>query len=248
MRLNAASSEARSCHDTSYSVDSNSGPYGTAITEEFIPYLESQFRMVPEKWQEFLLVVLPVDGKLCSCMSSIQISSVRTYVWYPDGVDFNYYQLINIYNDDNAYYSDFGWVKTERPSARDNHGNIRFTVKQENYFEMAAGPSNRSGGQWSVWESTYSPVGVDGFPQPIWDQITGEINKDVAEYWKENFDLNYILQENWEEIGPKIAGDVHVAVGDMDNYYLNEAVYLLKATMWKMENPVSDMTFDFGQN
>jgi hypothetical protein len=113
---------------------------------------------------------------------------------------------------------------------------------------MAAGPSNRSGGQWSVWESTYGPVGVDGFPQPIWDQVTGEINKDVAEYWKENFDLNYILQENWEELGPKIAGDVHVAVGDMDNYYLNEAVYLLKNAMEKMENPVSDMTFDFGPN
>ncbi len=172
----------------------------------------------------------------------------RTYVWYPDSVDFNYYQLVNIYSDANAYFTDFGWIKTERPSARDTHGNIRFTVLQENYFERATGPSNRSGGQWSVWESTYSPLGADGFPQPIWDPVTGEINKKVADYWKQNYDLNYILQKNWKEIGPKIAGDVHVAVGDMDNYYLNEAVYLLKSAMEKMDNPKSDMTFDFGPN
>ena len=241
--------DATPYYDTAYSVDSvNSGPYGTAITEELIPYLESQFRMIPEKWARILAGGSTGGWETLAMKVFYPDIFGRTYVWYPDGVDFNYYQLINIYNDDNAYYSDFGWVKTERPSARDTHGNIRFTVKQENYFEMAAGPSNRSGGQWSVWESTYSPLGADGFPQPIWDQLTGEINKDVAEYWKENFDLNYILQENWEEIGPKIAGDVHVTVGDMDNYYLNEAVYLLKAAMEKMENPVSDMTFDFGAN
>ncbi|HNS67498.1 putative secreted protein [Mesotoga infera] len=241
--------DATPYYDTSYSVDSvNSGPYGTAITEELIPYLESQFRMIPEKWARILAGGSTGGWEALAMKVFYPDIFGRTYVWYPDSVDFNYYQLINIYNDDNAYYSDFGWIKTERPSARDTHGNIRFTVKQENYFEMAAGPSNRSGGQWSVWEATYGPVGVDGFPQPIWDQVTGEINKDVAEYWKENYDLNYILQKNWEELGPKIAGDVHVAVGDMDNYYLNEAVYLLKNAMKKMENPVSDMTFDFGPN
>lgn len=241
--------DATPYYDTSYSVDSeNSGPYGTAITEELIPYLESQFRMIPEKWARILAGGSTGGWEALAMKVFYPDFFGRTYVWYPDGVDFNYYQLVNIYDDENAYYSDFGWIKTERPSARDTHGNVRFTVKQENYFERAAGPSNRSGGQWSVWESTYSPVGIDGFPQPIWNQVTGEINKDVAEFWKENYDLTYILQENWEEIGPKIAGDVHVAVGDMDNYYLNEAVYLLKKAMENTENPVSDMTFDFGPN
>ena len=34
------------------------------------------------------------------------------------------------------------------------------------------GLNNRSGGQWSIWEAVYSPVGPDGYPADIWDPVT----------------------------------------------------------------------------
>ena len=40
--------DANPYYDTSYSVNSeNLGPYGDAITQELVPYLESQFRIIP---------------------------------------------------------------------------------------------------------------------------------------------------------------------------------------------------------
>ena len=45
---------------------------------------------------------------------------------------------------------------------------------------------SRSGGQWDIWEATYSPAGADGYPKRIWDKKTGAIDKQVAAYWKEH--------------------------------------------------------------
>lgn len=43
-------------------------------------------------------------------------------------------------------------------------------------------------------------MGPEGYPMRLWDKKTGVINKEVANYWKENYDLGYILKEigtNW---------------------------------------------------
>jgi hypothetical protein len=34
------------------------------------------------------------------------------------------------------------------------------------------------------------------------------------------------MQRDWATLGPKLNGKIHLYVGDMDNYYLNNAVYL----------------------
>ena len=54
------------------------------------------------------------------------------------------------------------------------------------------------------------------------------IDKDVANYWRDNYDLVHILKRDWEAkgLGKKLEGKLHIYVGDMDNYYLNNAVYL----------------------
>ena len=38
----------------------------------------------------------------------------------------------------------------------------------------------------------------------------------------------YILRRDWATLGPKLRGKLHIYVGDMDNYYLNNAVYLVE--------------------
>jgi hypothetical protein len=110
-------------------------------------------------------------------------------------------------------------------------------MKDENWYELAVGDRSRSGGQWDIWEATYSPVGPDGYPKPIWDKKTGVIDKSVAEYWKQNYDLRHILQANWATLGPKVAHKINVYVGDADSYYLNMGVEHLNTFLKSADNP-----------
>jgi hypothetical protein len=92
----------------------------------------------------------------------------------------------------------------------------------------------------------YSPVGENGYPKPIWDKMTGEIDREVAEYWRENYDLSYILQRDWKTLGPKLRGKIHIYCGDMDNYYLNNAVYLIEDFLESTTDPYYGGEVDYG--
>ena len=143
-------------------------------------------------------------------------------------MDFRYHQIVNIYKDTNAYWLDRGWMKVDRPTQRRPDGNIMAMMKDENRFELASGDHSRSGGQWDIWEATYCPVGADGYPVRIWDKETGVIDKAVAAYWKEHYDLRNMLETNWPTLGPKVANKINVYVGDADSYYLNMGVHMLE--------------------
>jgi hypothetical protein len=100
------------------------------------------------------------------------------------------------------------------------------------------GTRTRSGQQWDVWEAVFSPQGPDGYPARIWDKRTGVIDRKVADYWKEHYDLSWILRRDWTRgLGQKLRGKIHLYVGDMDNYYLNNAVYLVEEFLKKADPP-----------
>jgi hypothetical protein len=90
-------------------------------------------------------------------------------------------------------------------------------------------------------------VGPDGYAAPIWDRITGEIDGDVAEYWRENWDLTHHLVSHWSSIGPSLTGKLHVTVGDMDSYYLNNAVELMEAAAVGLDDPPARASFEYGR-
>jgi Putative esterase len=224
-------------YDDSYAVNSeNNGPYGDAIMQELLPAVETQFRVIRQPWARMLSggstggwiaaahqILYPdfYGGSFASC---------------PDSVDFNYHQIVNIYRDANAYYVDKGWMKVDRPSRRDTDGAVELTMKAENNFELTVGDKSRSGGQWDIWEATYSPVGKDGYPMRLWDKETGVIDHAVAEKWKK-YDLLDIVQTNWKTLGPKIGHKLNLYVGDMDSYYLNDAVENFNAFWQKAGDP-----------
>ena len=240
--------DANPYYDTSYSVNSaNVGPYGDAITEELIPYLEDQFRMIPEGWARLLAGGSTGGWEALAMQVFYPNYFGGAWGWCPDPVDFNYYQIVNVYEDDNAYYTENEWHRIERPNARRPDGNIRSTVRQENHMEYAAGPNSRSGGQWAIWEAVFGPVGNDGFPRPIWDPISGVIDHETADYWRANYDLHEHLRTNWETAGPRLAGKLHIAIGDMDTYYLDDAVYLLQDFLDSVDNPRAEASFEYGR-
>jgi hypothetical protein len=54
------------------------------------------------------------------------------------------------------------------------------------------------------------------------------------------------MVREWPTLGPKLEGKVHVAVGESDTYFLNNAVHLMQDEMDRTRNPHSDATFDYG--
>ena len=240
--------DANPYYDTSYAVNSaNLGPYGDAIMEELIPYLESQFRIIPEGWARVTAGGSTGGWEALAVQLFYPDAFGGTWSWCPDAVDFNYHQIVNVYEDENAYYTDNEWHRIERPNARRFDGNIVSTVRQENHMELATGSKSRSGGQWAIWEAVYGPVGEDGYPRPIWDPETGEIDHETAAYWKNNYDLHEFLRSKWETVGPKVAGKIHIATGDMDTYYLDNAVYLMEEFLTSATGPRADAVVEYGR-
>jgi hypothetical protein len=120
-------------------------------------------------------------------------------------------------------------------------------MEQENRYELVLGTHSRSGEQFDIWQAVFGPMGEDGYPKPIWNKHTGQIDKAVADYWREHSDLSYIMKRDWATLGPKLAGKLHFAVGDMDTWYLNNAVHLTQSVLTDPKlSPPSDATFDYG--
>jgi len=215
-------------YDDSYGVNSeNNGPFGDAILQELVPEVERRFRAIGEPWAR-ILTGGSTGGWIAMAHQVFYPDFYGgTFALCPDSVDFRYHQIVNIYEDENAYWLDRGWTRVERPNQRRPDGNIQSMMKDENWYELVVGDKSRSGGQWDIWEATYGPVGPDGYPQRIWDKRTGVIDRTVAEYWRTHYDLRHILESNWTVLGPKLAHKLHVYIGDMDSYYLNMGVRML---------------------
>jgi hypothetical protein len=168
------------------------------------------------------------------------------WVACPDPIDFRAYTVINIYEHKNAYYADSQFMKTPRPGSRNYLGEVGITLEDTNRRELVLGTNSRSGDQWDIWQAVYSPVGDDGYPKPIWDKVTGQIDHSVAEYWREHYDLGHILKRDWPKLGKKLQGKIHIYCGDMDNYYLNNAVYLVEEFLKNTKDPHYDGEVAYG--
>jgi hypothetical protein len=225
-------------YDDSYAVNSAAqGPYGDALTYELIPHIEEQFRGLGEGWARFLYGGSTGGWEALAAQVFYPDAYNGAFAACPDPIDFRAFELINVYEDANAYTVDGPFRKLERPGHRNYLGRVDYTVRDENHMELALGTRGRSTRQWDVWQATYSPMGPDGYPAPIWDKETGAIDPEVAAYWKENYDLRHILERDWATLGPKLEGKIHLYTGDMDNYYLNNAVYLTEDFLESTRDP-----------
>ena len=234
-------------YDDSYAVNSaNLGPYGDAITYELIPYIEKEFRGIGAGWARFLYGGSTGGWEALAAQVFYPDEYNGCYAACPDPIDFRAYTIVDIYQDKNAYYSGDQFKKTPRPGKRDYLGRIEATLEEMNHKELALGTRSRSGDQWDIWQAVYSPAGPDGYPLPIWDKLSGAIDQKVAEYWQKNYDLRYILERDWAVLGPKLSGKIHIYCGDMDNYYLNNAVYLMEEFLQNTKDPHYAGEIDYG--
>jgi len=234
--------------DDSYAVNSaNLGPYGDAIMHELLPMIEKKFRGLGQGWAR--TVFGGSTGGWESLGAQVFYPDEINGAWAacPDPINFQAYGPVNIYEDDNAFFRHGPFLKVPLPEKRRTNGIIDSTMEQVNRYELVLGTHSRSGEQWDIWQAVFSPVGDDGYPKPLWDEHTGKIDRSVAEYWREHYDLAHIMQRDWATLGPKLAGKLHFAVGDMDTWYLNNAVHLTEAVLTDPKlYPPANATFDYG--
>lgn len=233
-------------YDDSYAVNSAAnGPYGDAIMRELVPYLERKYRGLGQGWARFAYGGSTGGWEAMAVQMFYPDEFNGAWAACPDPIDFRQYTTINIYSDSNAYRSGGPWKWVERPGHRNHLGHVQTTVRQMNQLEQVLASRGRSGGQWDIWQAVYSPLDPAGYPAPIWDKASGRINPAVADYWREYFDLGHILTRDWATLGPKINGKLHIYVGEGDNYFLNNAVYLVEQRLRALGNPVPDIEVDY---
>jgi hypothetical protein len=234
-------------YDDSYAVNSeNVGPYGDAINHELIPYLEKRFRGIGQGWARGMFGGSTGGWETLATQIFYPDDYNGAWAACPDAIDFRMYEVINIYDDKNAFYNNGDWKKTPHADGRDYYDHLLAVTEEDVHWELVLGTHGRSGDQWNIWQAVYSPVGEDGYPKYIWDPMTGVIDHAVADYWRDHYDLRYILQRDWSKLGPKLTGKIHLYVGTMDTWHLNNAVYLMEDFLKQAKNPPANAVVEYG--
>jgi hypothetical protein len=203
----------------------NNGPWGTALTTEFIPYIETHYRMDARTSGRFLQG--HSSGGWASLWLQTHYPKVFGGTWStsPDPSDFHFFSTIDLYAAHaNFYRSPDG---TPNPILRD-HGQPRATMQQLAGLESMLGDY---GGQLGSFEWAFSPRGPDGRPQPLFNRVTGDIDPNVATYWRSHYDIAEYLNANWQTVGADLRGKIHLVVGTDDTFYLDGAAHSLESAL-----------------
>jgi hypothetical protein len=246
-------SHATPYYDDSYGVNTaNAGPYGDALTKELYPAVERQFRGIGESWARVVF-----GGSTGGWMTLAQQIFYPDYfggAWgfCPDPVDFHAFQSIDVYTDKNAYYDEGPFGRLPKLVGRLPNDRVLATMESFSRQEAVLGTRGRSGGQMDAFHATFGPTDADGYPAKLWNAETGAIDPEVAQHWREHYDLTALLQRDWERLGPRLAGKIHVTMGTKDTFYLDAAAHrmqqFLDSTKLPGNGPYYAGSFEFGNN
>ena len=203
----------------------NNGPWGTALTTELIPSLESTYRMDARTSGRFLQG--HSSGGWATLWLQTRYPNIFGGTWStsPDPSDFHFFSTIDLYAPNaNFFHTADGKL---HPMLRD-HGQPRATMQQLAQAELVLGDY---GGQLASFEWVFSPRGPDGRPAQLFNRTTGHIDPKVAAYWRSHYDIVERLKNNWKTIGPDLKGKIHLFVGTDDTFYLDGAAHSLQKTL-----------------
>lgn len=204
----------------------NNGPWGLALTEELIPSLEKQYRMDAKPSGRF--VTGHSSGGWFAIWQQVRYPTFYGGAWpsSPDPVDFRSFTGIDIYRQGaNAYVRPDGSPQyLVRGADGKETTSFRDYALQENVL-------GDYGGQIDSFDWAFSPKGDDGRPQPLFDRITGKVDPKVAQYWRDHYDISHIIKRDWVSLKPVLDGKIHMTMGDLDTFHLNEAAHLLQQEM-----------------
>jgi hypothetical protein len=205
------------------------GPWGSALTKELIPALEKKYPLIADPMARLLRG--HSSGGWSTLWLATEYPQVFGATWStsPDPVSFHRFETSDLYQQTNFYRKP---AETGQeillPSFRKN--GIILHIEEENRMEQIIGPRNTSGEQWASWLSCWGHRGTDGSAISPWDPLTGKIDHHQAETFR-RFDILDRLEKQPDHFGPLFKQRVRLVVGGEDNFYLNEAVELLKTKL-----------------
>jgi Putative esterase len=201
----------------------NNGPVGSALVQELIPHIERIYRDHGAPGARF--VTGGSSGGWSSLWLQVTYPHVFGGVWSiaPDPVDFRDFQRVDLTRPGANLF--FEADEKLRPLSRAGR-TPPLLFKSFSDMETVMG----HGGQLESFEAVFSPRGPDGKPRRLWDRTTGAIDPEVAKSW-EPYDIRLKLERNWVTLGPKLAGKLHVYMGDVDTFYLDGATRLLQKSL-----------------
>lgn len=211
----------------------NMGPRGTALVEEFIPWLEKRFRLVDEPAGRML------HGHSSGAWSSIWLQLQHPEIFgacfasAPDPVDFSAFGTVDLLADESLHEDPAG---QPRPSYRSpispDIDQIYMTVAEETAMENALAPDGTSGEQWSTWNAMFSGRNPGTrLPRRGYDLASGCIDRAVVDEDWRRFDITERLRRDPQGIGRLLRERVRILCGSRDSYYLEEAVRRLDRTL-----------------
>jgi enterochelin esterase-like enzyme len=206
----------------------NNGPWGSALTREYIPWLESHYRMLSHARDRF--VQGHSSGGWATLQLQINYPRVFGGTWStsPDPSDFHDFTGVNLYAPHaNMYHRPDG---TPYPLVR-MQGKVIATFEQFSKLEQVLGPY---GGQMASFDWVFSPRAPGGRPEPMFDRTTGDVDPRVVAYWSTHYDLAQIVQTHWAQRGPALRGKIHLYVGTADTFYLDGAAHKLDAVLMQL--------------
>ena len=206
----------------------NNGPWGRALTTELIPRIEADYRMDARASGRFLQG--HSSGGWATLWLQTHYPKIFGGTWStsPDPSDFHFFSTIDLYAKNANFYRDPDGTPT--PILRD-HGKPLASMRQLSGLESVLGDY---GGQLGSFEWVFSPRGPDGRPVPLFNRATGDIDPNVAAYWRGHYDIVDYLNSNWKTVGPSLRSKIHLVVGTDDTFYLDGAAHSLESTLNKL--------------
>ena len=216
-------SSATGTHEFADSV--NNGPWGEALTNELIPWLEAHYRMDARATGRFLTG--HSSGGWATLWLQTRYPAIFGGTWStsPDPSDFHDFTNVDLYAPGaNAYRRADG---TPTPMVRD-HGREIATLQQFAQLEAVLGAY---GGQFASFDWVFSPRGPDGRPLQLFDRATGAVDPGIARYWRDHYDIAWRLEHNWPALRRDLDGKIHIIVGTADTFHLDGPAHRLQAVL-----------------
>lgn len=195
------------------------GPWGTALVTELLPAIERRYGTLAAPGGRF------ITGHSSGGWSSlwVQISHPQTFggVWStaPDPVDFRDFVGVDVYTFANMYRTPVG----ETVQLEWQGGKPTRSLKSFVEWELE---TSHGAGQFHSFDAVFSPRGPDGNALPLFDRVSGEIDREVAKAWA-SWDISRILRTEWKTREADLSGKLHVIVGTEDTYGLHRSAKLM---------------------
>ena len=193
-------------YDDSYAVDSaNVGPYGEAIETELIPAIEKRFRGLGQGWARFVYGGSTGGWEALAVQVFYPDHYNGAFAACPDPIDFHAFTNIDLYNDKNAFFLEGAHKRVPQPAMRDYLGHTLITTEDNQWLRACprrprpqrrtvrhlAGGLRAGRARWLSRSRSST-------------KSTGDIDHTVANYWRDHYDLEAILQRDWAKLGPEL--------------------------------------------